>query len=160
MSQHDAQLSDPNHVAAIDMLPPALLRAVFLSLPADARARAACVRRGWRAFLADPSLWLRLDLSTGSGVTCRLNNAAVCAAAARAQGRLEALNIDRSSYDVYVLDVAVAVYDVVEANAASLRELSGMYFDVENSPKEPDGLAELQELVASAPALEVLEASS
>ena len=159
MSQHDAQLSDPNHVAAIDMLPPALLRAVFLSLPADARARAACVRRGWRAFLADPSLWLRLDLSTGSGVTCRLNNAAVCAAAARAQGRLEALNIDRSSYDVYVLDVAVAVYDVVEANAASLRELSGMYFDVENSPKEPDGLAELQELVASAPALEVLEAS-
>jgi hypothetical protein len=110
MSQHDAQLSSPM-TAAIDVLPPALLRAVFLSLPADARARAACVRRGWRAFLADPSLWLRLDLSTGSGVTCRLNNAAVCAAAARAQGRLEALNIDRPSHDVYV-DVAVAVYDV------------------------------------------------
>lgn len=93
MSQHDAQLSYPSHAAAIDVLPPALLRAVMLSLPADARARAACVRRGWRAFLADPALWLRLDLSDESGVTCRVDAAALLAAAARAQGRLEVLNL-------------------------------------------------------------------
>jgi hypothetical protein len=38
-------------------LPKPVLRVFMLALPVDARARAACVCRSWRAFLADPSLW-------------------------------------------------------------------------------------------------------
>ena len=39
-------------------------------LPVDARARAACVCRAWRDFLADPALWQVLDLTLAGGTCC------------------------------------------------------------------------------------------
>jgi hypothetical protein len=44
-------------VVRFDALPEPVLRILFLALPVDERARAACVCRSWRAFLADVSLW-------------------------------------------------------------------------------------------------------
>jgi hypothetical protein len=61
----------------IEALPPPLLRLVFLRLPADQRARAACVSCAWKDAVADPALWRRLDLSAESGVTCRVDDAAL-----------------------------------------------------------------------------------
>jgi hypothetical protein len=151
MRLRSSRVSNPT--AAIDVLPPALLRAIFLALPADQRARAACVCRGWRAFLADPALWLRLDLSEDSGVTCRLDDAALRAAAARAQGRLEVLNIRNEGARYTVSHAALCV--VAAANATTLRKLCGVLsymFDLN------DKLAELRELLAAAPALEALGA--
>jgi hypothetical protein len=49
-------------------VPEEALRVLFLLLPVDARARAACVCRAWRAFLADVSLWHVLDLTPAGGV--------------------------------------------------------------------------------------------
>jgi hypothetical protein len=97
-------------------LPPALFREVLRALPADQRARAACVSRAWRAAVADPAAWTRLDLS---GMTCRVDDAAaLLAAAARAHGRLEALDVPgRVTFQ--------ALLAVATANAASLRMLHG-----------------------------------
>ena len=58
-------------VVRFDALPEEALRAIMLALPVDARAQAACVCRGWRAFLADVSLWQVLDLSPSGGVAAR-----------------------------------------------------------------------------------------
>jgi hypothetical protein len=44
-------------VVRIHGLPELVLHVIMLALPVDARARAACVCRSWRALLADPSLW-------------------------------------------------------------------------------------------------------
>ena len=55
-------------VAYFDALPEPVLRVLFLALPVDERARAACVCRAWRAFLADVSLWQVLDLTPAGGV--------------------------------------------------------------------------------------------
>ena len=149
MSQHALQESSPTR---IDVLPPALLRAIMLRLPCDARARAACVSRSWRDAVADPALWLRLDLSDESGVTCRVDDAALLAAAARAQGRLEVLKVNQELHEYSVSQAAV--HDVAAANAVTLRELRGMRFNTAG-----EGFAELQELLLAAPALVALEAS-
>ncbi len=77
--------------------------------------------RGWRALVADPSLWTRLDLSDASGVTCRVGDDTVRHAAARANGALEALDVTRADpYDGAFYD---AVLEVVAANKGTLREL-------------------------------------
>ena len=55
-------------IVRFDALPEPVLRVIMLALPVDARARAACVCRAWRAFLADVSLWRVLDLSCDCGV--------------------------------------------------------------------------------------------
>jgi hypothetical protein len=127
-------------------LPPALARDIFSRLPADERARAACVCPAWRVAVADPALWRRLDLSRGSGVTCRVDDAALRAAAARAQGGLEALNVPLHVYGAHPLSWA-ALHEVVAANGASLRQLSTL--------RVGDG--NLASLLAAAPALQVLE---
>jgi hypothetical protein len=64
------------------------LRVIMLALPVDARARAACVCRSWRAFLADTSLWQVLDLTPSGGVAVRVTENLVRGAVARAAGRL------------------------------------------------------------------------
>ena len=98
-------------------LPPSVMHAVFSCLPVDERACAACVCRGWRAALADPSLWTRLDLSGASGVVCRVDDAALRAAAARARGGLQSLTVPvwEGLYD--------ALRAVVADNAATLQKL-------------------------------------
>jgi hypothetical protein len=99
-------------------LPRPLVLYIFKRLPADQRARAACVCRAWWEAVADPALWLRLDLSAASGVRCRIDKAALRAAAARAHGRLEALDTTECNKLLWN-----ALKHVVNANAASLREL-------------------------------------
>ena len=71
-----------------NVLPEEALRVVMLALPVDARARAACVCRSWRAFLSDVSLWLVLDLTPAGGVTARrVTENLVRGAMARAAGQ-------------------------------------------------------------------------
>jgi hypothetical protein len=104
-------------LSALAPLPHALVQAIFLLLPVDARARAAAVCRGWRAVLADPSFWLRLDLSDAR-VTCPKTDAALLGAAARAGGLLQALDVTDcvdTTFD--------AVLAAVTANGGALREL-------------------------------------
>jgi hypothetical protein len=57
----------------------------------DQRLLCRAVCRGWRATLADVSLWLRLDLSAESRVTRRITEALLRAAATRAGGALLSL---------------------------------------------------------------------
>ena len=149
MSLHAVQASNPT---SIDVLPPALLRAIILALPVDQRARCACVSRSWSDAVADPALWLRLDLSDGSGMTCQMGDAALRAAAARAQGRLEVLKVNQDLPE-YSVSLA-ALRDNAAANAATLRELRGLRFSTAG-----EGFANLQELLLAAPALVALEAS-
>jgi hypothetical protein len=53
------------------------------------------VSRGWRATVADASLWLRLDLTAAGGVPQRrATDALLRGAAARAGGRLQFLAVD------------------------------------------------------------------
>ena len=77
----------------LDALPPAVALRILASLPADARLLAAAVCRSWRAMLADPALWTRLDLSKASGVANPRSRALLRAAVARAGGQLEALRV-------------------------------------------------------------------
>jgi hypothetical protein len=75
-------------VARFDALPDDALRVIMLALPVDVRARAACVCRGWRAFLADVSLWQVLDLTPAGGVAAeRLTRNLIRGAVARAAGQ-------------------------------------------------------------------------
>lgn len=75
---------------ALELLPVALVTAV---LPADARARCACVCRAWRLALAHPAYWGELDLTRAGGVTCACINPSVVLAALAA--RLEPLRVLR-----------------------------------------------------------------
>ena len=78
----------------------------------------------------------------------------VLAATARAQGRLEVLDIREGLIRSRVMLAALG--DVVAANAARLRELLGV--DLDMYKRTEQGLAEFQDLLAAAPALEVLDA--
>jgi hypothetical protein len=87
-------------------------------LPADERARAACVCRGWRVTLLELSLWTRLDLSPSSGVHVRVTDAVLAGAAAKTRGQLAALDVsdcEHVSFD--------ALLAAVQANGGALREL-------------------------------------
>ena len=80
-------------VVRFDALPEPVLLVLFLALPVDARARAACVCRAWRAFLADVSLWQVLDLTPAGGVAAeRVTENLARGASARAAGNLRVLN--------------------------------------------------------------------
>jgi hypothetical protein len=99
-------------------LPPALVLHVFSLLPADARARAACVCRGWRTTLLERSLWTRLDLSPSSGVAVRVTDAVLAGAAGKSRGQLAALDVSGCVYVTF--DALLAV---VHANSGALWEL-------------------------------------
>ena len=74
-------------------LPHFLVQRILVLLPVDQRARCATVCRGWRALLADASLWTRLDLSGSSGVTVEVSAKTLRCAAARAGGALAMLDV-------------------------------------------------------------------
>jgi hypothetical protein len=99
-------------------LPLALLQSVLALLPVDARARACVVCPAWNAALAERSLWARLDLSPASSVAVVVTNEVLEAAAARAGGQLEALDLNHCDNISLVAVLAVAT-----ANGATLREL-------------------------------------
>lgn len=130
-------------------MPPSLQRDIFSRLPVDQRARAACVCPAWHIALAEPALWTRLDLTRESGVTCRVDEAAVLAAAARAQGRLETLAVGTFAH------AWLALRDVAAANAGSLRAIAADCFS--SIPCNGCYIAELQALLAAGPALQVLD---
>ena len=141
-----------SHANPIDTLTAALLSAIFARLPADGRARAACVCRGWRELISDPALWLRLDLSREGGVSCYVDDAALHAASARAQGRLEALDVT-GCVNVRQL----ALHRAVVANSATLLELRTLSFSFEVSIDFQFRLEEAEALLVAAPALRVVE---
>ena len=115
-------LSDSVHEAlGFASLPHAVALQIFALLPADARARAGIVCRAWRAAVAEPSLWTRLDLSHARGVKQPVSAAVLRGAAALARGALEVLVLDGGDM---TQDARLEVVEVVAANAGSLRELS------------------------------------
>ena len=143
----------------VDVLPPPLVRAVFTRLPADQRARAACVCRGWRAALADPSLWECLDLTREGGVVCRIDDRALRAAAARARGGLLKLSVPICP------SLYAALRAMVAANTTNLVELCFVGFaDYSTFLSHDDSWEqfkmELLALLALVPTLQVLKVSS
>ena len=78
---------------AFPQLPLGFVLDVFAQLPADQRLRCAEVCRGWRATVAIPELWRRLDLSPASGVAQPATAALLHAAGARAGGALTMLDV-------------------------------------------------------------------
>jgi hypothetical protein len=116
--------------SALSPLPLPLVLHVFSLLPVDARARAACVSRGWCATLLEVSLWTRLDLSPSSGVAVRVTDAVLAVAAAKARGQLTALDVrgcEALSFN--------ALLAAVQANGGALRELCvGAHENTEQTP--------------------------
>ena len=106
--------------SALSPLPLPLVYRIFLLLPVDERARACCVCRGWRAVLADPALWARLDLTEAGGVPWNRNFEAILrGGAAKARGHLVSIDIRGVNDRLPRGDLL----EVVAANASSLREL-------------------------------------
>jgi hypothetical protein len=108
------------------LLPLAMLLCVLALVPVDSRLRCAEVCRGWRIAVADRRLWLRLDLSHTSGVGYAMSDALLCAAAARAAGGRQALDLtgcNKRRCNKKQLVGFAAVMAAVTANARTLREL-------------------------------------
>jgi hypothetical protein len=75
-------------VVRFDALPEPALYAILLALPVDARARAACVCRAWRAFLACLPLWQVVELTEAGGMAAeRVTENLVRSAVQRAAGQ-------------------------------------------------------------------------
>jgi hypothetical protein len=124
-------------------LPEEALRAIMLALPVDARARAACVCRGWRAFLADPSLWQVLDLTPAGGVAAaRVTENLVRGAVARAARQLRSLSLDGVP--------ALGLVELIQSDGAELQQVNT---DVWLSNRAMDAV------FAAAPRLQVLSAN-
>ena len=136
-------------VVRFDALPEPAWRAIMLALPVDARARAACVCRAWRAFLADVSLWQVLDLSCNCGVgDKRVTANLVRGAVARAAGLLRVLSLD--DYSALGADVDDFLTALVVSDGAALQEV---FTDAFLSADQLDAV------FAAAPRLQVLNAS-
>ena len=106
-------------------LPHAVVLHVFSCLPADERARAAVICRAWRAAVAEPSLWTRLDLSPASGVRMPVTDAVLRGAAALARGGLKVLILNECEAPLVTQEARL---EVVAANSGSLRQMS-CYFE-------------------------------
>ena len=133
-------------VVRFDALPEPVLRVIMIALPVDARARAACVCRSWRAFLADPSLWHVLDLTPAGGVVAeRVTENLVRGAVARAAGPLRILSINRMPSES-LLEV---ILGFIVSDGAKLQEVNS---------KARLTVAQLDAVFAAAPRLQVLNA--
>jgi hypothetical protein len=111
----DVAEAPPTTIAS---LPHALLARVLARLPVDESLRASEVCRSWRHVLAtERSLWTALDLSRSSGVKHAVTDALPRAAAAKAGGALETLDVCGCPQLSYAALLAVVT------NAGSLREL-------------------------------------
>jgi hypothetical protein len=134
------------------LLPPVLALTIFAALPADARLRCAEVCRGWSAMMTERSLWTRLDLSDTSGVTHRVTPALLRAAATKAGGALEALDMS-GVWSSLLNNCGDPLHNVVAANAGALRELRC------HRGREPFymSLRDLEALLSAAPHLRVCE---
>jgi hypothetical protein len=147
-------------------LPELVVSRIFSLLHVDVRLRCREVCRGWRAALAQRSLWTHLDLTTVvheprqpaaimANAPPPLYDALLRCAAACASGGLQSLDVSArpSARDVYRSAPLVsreALLEVAAANAGSLRELRqltpGFGADVETA----------RQLLAAAPLLRTL----
>ena len=127
-------------------LPPALVRVILALLPRDARARAACVNRAWRAAADASDAWATLDLRPFVALAPDAYRKLLRGAAAKARGRLQSLDV-RGCRRRWVL---AALGPIVAANGGTLREL---YVDERLSNDD------VAQLLASAPALRELHAN-
>jgi hypothetical protein len=142
-------------------LPHALLLEVLSrlprGLPLDCRLRCAEVYRSWRAAADDPTLWRRLDLSPATGGLARAaSDSLLRAAAARAAGRLQALDLSACGRITHEAVCAVAA-----ENAGALVELrlAAPNTDLWRSwPRLVLSVQQLDALLQAAPLLRVLEA--
>jgi hypothetical protein len=134
----------------LSRVPHALVLHILSLLPVDCRLRCAEVYRSWRAAADDPTLWRRLDLSTATGgLTCVASDSLLRAAAARAAGHLETLDVSGCFHITHA-----ALLAVVTANSASMRELH-----VRGSMMRTDlSVAETEALMRAAPALRACHA--
>ena len=134
-------------VVRFDALPEEALRVIMLALPVDARGRAACVCRGWRAFLAEPSLWQVLDLTPAGGVAAgRLTENLVRGAVVRAAGQLRTISLNH----VYPHPVHTLLVASIVSDGAELQQVSTDAFL---------RVADLKAVFAAAPRLQVLNAN-
>ena len=100
---------------AFPQLPLPVALQIFRLLPADQRLRCAEVCRGWRATVALPALWARLDLSPTSGVAQPASLALLHAAVTRAGSALTALDV--SGMRVIGADFAAVLLAALQADA-------------------------------------------
>ncbi len=126
-------------------LPLELALRIFALLPVDVRLFCCEVCRAWRAALEERSLWTRLDLSEQAGLTHSVSAALLLAAAARARGQLQSLDVHMDGCSTNTL------VEVVAANAGTLRELR-------HTGLCAVGREEIEALLAAAPLLPHLEA--
>jgi hypothetical protein len=101
----------------LSALPLSCLLLILARVPVDTRLRCAEVCRAWRAAVADPSVWRRVDLSLQGGVF-RVTEALLRAAVARARGSLQALDVPGRREISHA-----ALFAAIAANAASLVSL-------------------------------------
>jgi hypothetical protein len=135
--------------ACFASLPPAVALVIFALLPVDQRMRCAEVCRAWREALAERSLWLWLNLSEASGGLARpASDGLLRAAAARAGGQLQALDVSKCSGITQG-----ALLTVVTANAGALLVLRAW-----RSGFILLGLDAAQALLRAAPQLRVFDA--
>ena len=102
---------------AFPQLPLPLALRIFSLLPADQRLRCAEVCRAWRATVALPALWRRLDLSPASGVAFHDLAALLRAAVARAGGALKELEVSDTNIG------AADLCRVLRSSAGSVDEI-------------------------------------
>ncbi len=138
----EAPLVDP-----FTTLPLALALQCFARVPVDTRLRCAEVCPDWRAMLTERSLWTRVDLAAASRVTPAL----LRAAAAKAGGALEALDVSGVWQPLFEDGV---LREVLAANAGALRELRCLRGPLSTFMSVPI----LEALLSAAPQLRVCEA--
>jgi hypothetical protein len=131
-------------VVRFDALPEPAQRSVMLALPVDARARAACVCRSWRALLADVSFWQVLHLTPAGGVAAeRVTENLARGAVARAAGHLRSIGWNV----VPGREMKELLVALVQSDGAELQEVSTNIIL---------SVADLQAVLAAAPRLQVL----
>ena len=112
-----------------------LVLRIFSLLPVDQRLRCAEVSRAWRATVALPALWRRVDLSRNNSGVEHFTPALLRAVVARAGGALTALDVTDADFGAADLTAALhAASQLVEvrlgdpdpADSASLQQVIDM----------------------------------
>ena len=110
---------------AFPQLPLSVELLIFSFLPVDQRLRCAEVSRGWRATVAQPALWRRVDMSHTSGVT-RVTDALLGAVVSRAGSALAVLDLSETYLSresvLLALHAAAAAGNVVQELHVPSRE--------------------------------------
>jgi hypothetical protein len=144
---HGAVLFPP-----LSPLPLALVLHIFSLLPLDARLRCAMVSRGWRVTFSERSLWARLDLSPASGLArAAVTDALLSAAAARAGGQLQALDVSGCERIT-----SATLLAAVRANADALQALRACTVG-EATSSDLLGVREIEAVLRAAPQLRVFD---